>query len=183
MNRIRKALGLLPAAFIYLMFCVIFWGFVFTRITDTDAAHKLTLYADAQVTDGVGLAVKIEETAGEGIRLAQARAFDYAMFDGDQLRNADLFIIRADHLSDYRDWVAPLPEALRSRGALWEEDGQALGLKIYSVQTHSGPAMRYVNYLSPHEPETDCYLCFGASSLHLADGEALKAAETVLSLP
>ena len=62
MGKIRKFFSLVPVLVLWLMLSVLVWGFVFTRITDTDPAHKITLFVDSEVTDATGLAVKLEES-------------------------------------------------------------------------------------------------------------------------
>ena len=53
MGKIRKFFSLVPVLILWLMLSVLVWGFVFTRITDTDPAHKITLFVDSEVTDAM----------------------------------------------------------------------------------------------------------------------------------
>ncbi len=188
MNKFKKLLSLVPALVLWLMLSVLVWGFVFTRIMDTDAAHKLTLFVDAEVTDGTALAVRLEEELGGNIRMVKARPFSYAMLDGAQLQAADLFIIRADHMETYGGWLAPLPEEARGIGREYIRDGAAWGILAYDAETRSGIASGSINYQPPGEPESDYYLCFGRQSLHVpgnpdaVDNAALDAVGLLLEI-
>ncbi len=180
MSKIRKFFSLIPALILWLMLSVLVWGFVFTRITDTDAAHKITLFIDTQVTDATGLAVKLEEGLGGNIKMVKVHPFTYAMLDGEQLKAADLFIIRADHMETYGDWLTPLPEEIR--------EGDAWGVRAYDAETQAGIAADFINYRPLGEPELDYYLCFGNRSRHnpslenAVDNAALAAANLLLNL-
>lgn len=188
MSKIRRFFSLLPALVIWLMLSVLVWGFVFTRITDTDPAHKLTLFIDTQVTDATTLAVQLEEHLGGNIKMAKVRPFTYAMLDGEQLKAADLFIIRADHMETYADWLTPLPEAMRESGQEYTREGEAWGILMYDAEAHSGTASGFIDYQPPGEPEESYYLCFGNRSLHnpartdAVDSAAVDAAKLLLSM-
>ena len=173
---------------LWLMLSVLVWGFVFTRITDTDPAHKITLFADSEVTDATGLAVKLEENLSGNIRMVKVHPFNYAMLDGSPLRAADLFIIRADHMETYREWLAPLPQDMRGSEAEFILDGEPWGILAYDGKSQPGIASSYINYLPPGEPEENYYLCFGNQSVHRADqpnavdNAAADAAKLLLNL-
>lgn len=180
MNKLRRFFSLIPALVLWLMVSTLVWGFVFTRITDTDPAHKLTLFIDTQVTDATGLAVKLEEQLSGNIKMVKVHPFTYAMLDGEQLKAADLFIIRADHMETYGDWLTPLPEEIG------EDD--AWGVRAYDAETQSGIAADCINYRPLGEPDMDYYLCFGKQSRHnpslenAVDNAALDAANLLLNL-
>ena len=180
MRNIKRFFSLIPALVLWLMLSVLVWGFVFTHITDTDPAHKISLFIDTQVIDATALAVKLEEGLGGNIKMVKVHPFTYAMLDGEQLQAADLFIIRADHMETYGDWLTPLPEEIR------EDD--AWGVRAYDAETQSGIASDCINYRPLGEPETDYYLCFGNQSRHnqslenAVDNAALDAANLLLNL-
>ena len=115
MKTIRKALSLLPPMILWLMLCVLVWGFAFTRITDAPKEDKLVLFVDAEVRDSTALSVRLEEGLGDRVRMVQARPFSYAMFGGDALRSADLFIVPLKNADLYSEWFAPLPASLADR--------------------------------------------------------------------
>ena len=170
MRNIKRFLSLVPALTLWLMFSVLLWGFVFSRITDTVPQKKLTLCVDAAVPRATELAVELEKTKGEGIRMVKVRPFSYAMFDGDVLRNADLFIVKASDIEAYRDWFAPLPDALRGNAAL-TLDGEPYGLPAYDATTGKGIATDYITYFATAETPENCYLLFGRKSTHLLSNE------------
>lgn len=190
----RKLLwDLLPAMILWLMLSVFLWGWIFTFLTDAKPENKLTLFADAAVTDGTGLAVQLEETLKSGpIRMVKVHPFTYAMLSGEQLRTADAYIVRASHVEEYREWFAPLPAVL-AEGAAEEEllllEGVPFGLCVYDAAAGEGILAQYIDYHDPALPEEDHYLLLGNSSLHLtanpagADDLSVSLAEALLSLP
>lgn len=188
MNKIRRFFSLVPALILWLMLSVLVWGFVFTRITDTDPAHKITLFVDAEVTDATALAVKLEENLGGNIRMAKVHPFNYAMLDGSPLRAADLFIIRGDHMETYREWLAPLPQDVRGSEAEFIRDGESWGVLAYDGKARTGIILEYINYHPPGEPTENYYLCFGNQSVHITgqpfaeDNAAVEAAKLLLHL-
>ena len=167
MNKIRRFFSLVPALILWLMLSVLVWGFVFTRITDTDPAHKITLFVDAEVTDATALAVRLEEKLGGNIRMVKVHPFNYAMLDGSPLRAADLFIIRADHMETYQDWLLPLPEPLSGMEGEYVSRDISWGLLAYNAEIKSGVAADCINYQPLGEPAADYYLCFGNQSRHI----------------
>lgn len=188
MNKVRRFFSLVPALILWFMLSVLVWGFVFTRITDTDPAHKITLFVDCEVTDATGLAVKLEEKLDGNIRMVKVHPFTYAMLDGGQLKAADLFIIRTDHMETYREWLTPLPEEMRGYADECVLDGEPWGVLAYDSQAQTGIASNYIHYLPPGEPEDDYYLCFGNQSVHstaqpnAVDNAAADAAKLLLNL-
>ncbi len=100
-------------------------------------------------------------------KMVKVHPFTYAMLDGEQLKAADLFIIRADHMETYGDWQTPLPEETRGNGTEYLRDGAAWGILAFDAEKKTGIASVYIDYLPPGEPEENYYLCFGSQSLHL----------------
>ncbi len=186
MRSVRKFFSLVPALVLWLVLSVLIWGFVFTRITDTDPTHKLTLFIDAQAPGDVALAVRLEEGLGGNIRMVKVHPFSYAMLDGEQLKNADLYIIREDNMDTYREWLTPLPEDMRGEEKTYRAAGQAWGLLIYDAQAKTGSAQDDIQYETPGMASVNYYLCFGSSSRHLvtnenaADNAAVDAARLLL---
>jgi hypothetical protein len=190
----RKLLwDLLPAMILWLMLSVFLWGWIFTFLTDAKPENKLTLFADAAVSDGTGLAVQLEETLKSGpIRMVKVHPFTYAMLDGEQLRTADAYIVRASHVEEYREWFAPLPAVLAegaAEGELLLLEGVPFGLRVYDAAAGEGILAQYIDYHDPTLPQEDYYLLLGNNSLHLtanpagADDLAVSLAEALLSLP
>ena len=192
MKKLKRFFDLVPALILWLMLSVFLWGWIFTFLTDTKPANKLSLFVDATVTDGTGLAVKLEETLlDDTIHMVKVHPFTYAMLDSEPLRQADVYLVRASHVEEYREWFAPLPErfadAMRVEAdGILTLDGTAYGIRIWNGQEGSGIAQSYIDYHDPALPDEDVYLIFGRASLHLTgnenglDDKAVQLAETLL---
>lgn len=170
MKRIKPFFSLIPALILWLMFSVLLWGFVFTRITDTVPQKKLVLCIDAQVPDPTSLAVELEAFADPGIRMVKAHSFSYAMMSGDVLRSADLYIVKESDIASYSEWFAPLPPELSGEQIYAIED-VPYGVLIYDAERQTGAAQEYINYFLPSETPENCYLMFGIHSVHIASHE------------
>ena len=189
----RRGLALLPLMAMWLICCAVFWTFVFSRVTDTSADGKIVLYVDAPVPGSTDLAVALEEERAEGIRMVHARPFSYAMFSGQELQTADLYILPRSHVEKYQAWLCPLPENDWREAAGAEEtdflllDGAAYGIRVYRAEDGWAVAGRYIAY-EEEDTREDYYLFFGAASLHVKDHEgavdhaAVLYAERLLSL-
>ena len=183
MSKIRRILCQIPLLIIWLMASGLIWGFVFTRITDTDPAHKIAVYIDAETPGAAELATRLDDLKRGGIRMVQARPFTYAMLDGSSLASTDLFIVRASDMTAYRDWFAPCPDGFRPESVAWEDDSVRYGIPVINPLADFQPLVEYVSF----EPSETYYLCFGKDSLHLAgnagavDNEAQYFADILLS--
>ena len=62
---------------------IVFWGWIFTLITDAPAARKVTLYVNTNAPRDKELVLKLEEDLPEGIRFVKVHPFSYAVF-GDR---------------------------------------------------------------------------------------------------
>lgn len=184
-RKIRTFLALVPALLLWTVLCVMLWGFVFARITDTTPDKKLTVCVDGQVKDAAGLAVLLEDRLAGNIRMVKVRPFDYAMFDSGALTNADIFLVPASHVREYGDWFAPLPEELRGQAPETEIGGVPRGVLVYDAASKEGAAEQYVDYADGQE---DWFLLLGKRSVHVpgndgaVDGAAVTAAEKILSI-
>ena len=158
----RKAAGLVPLLGIWAIASVIFCSFVFYQITDTDPAHKITLWVDGEIRNESQLAARLEKELGEPVRMVQIHAFRYAMFGSEALKAADLFIVPDSDLEQFADWFAPDGEA-----------GQVSGPE--AGRSAAGSWILYA-------PEETYRLYLGAGSVHLEDGLARKAADLVLAM-
>lgn len=161
-GRIRKAAKLVPLLGIWLLAAVIFSSFVFYQITDTDAAHKITLWVDGEVRDEAKLAARLEKDLPESIRMVQVHPFRYAMFGSAALQGADLFIVPDGEKSQFADWLAPGEESAT----------------VHDPETGLSVAGEWIVYA----PEETYRLYIGAESPHREDGLARKAAELLLAL-
>ena len=166
MKTFKRFISQILLLILWLMLSVLLWGFVFSRITETTPAKKITLCVDAQTPKAVNLAVEMEKSAPEGIRMVKVHPFTYAMLSSDTLINADLFIVRASDMAQYLDWFRPLPDSLASDPGCWERDGTKWGVPAYSADSKQGIAADCIEY-----EEEDYYLVCGRKSLHFTDNE------------
>jgi len=189
MKKFRRIWDLVPLILLWLMFSAFLWSFVFNLLTDAPPENKIVLFADAPVTDDVGLALALEEVIADPVRMAQARSFSYAMMGSEEIENADLYIVSASQVQTYRDWFAPLPQELLAAGEVLEMEGVPLGVKIYDAASGKGAASQYIVYAYPGREQEDYYLFLGVNSLHLlshenaADHQAAACALRLLELP
>ena len=168
MRTVRRLWALLPALVLWAFLSVMVWGFVFGRITDTDAAHKVTLYCDAAVPGDRALAVALEKALTGDNKMVQVHPFSYAMFDSDAIRSADLYIIRVPLAEDYLNWVRPLPEGMAGENA-YMIDGVAWGIPVYDVSEGLIVGGEYIDYAASGD-QVYC-LFFGAKGLHVSGNE------------
>ncbi len=184
MRRHSRLFDLLFWFVMWAFLSVMVWGFVFSRITDTDAYHKITLYIDAAVPGQTFLAVRLEEALPPGVRMVRVRPFDYFMFDTEGIRRGDLYIIRETELGNYLDWVAPLPEEMAGEEGVLEQEGVPCGIPVSLPGSGSPAGASYIAY----DPACAYYLFFGGSSVHVpgnegaADGAAIPVAQEFLRL-
>jgi hypothetical protein len=160
------------------MMVPIFTGFVFTRITDTDATHKITVYVDAELRDAARLAARLEESVSEPVRMVKVHPFTYALFGSDALKQADLYIVPASHTEEYRDWFAPLPEEMASLAS----DRIPDGIPVFDPATGLHAAGSWILYNPLSGKSEPYFLFFGRNSLHLADHAATDIARVLLTL-
>ena len=160
--RIKKIGQLIPLLGVWLLVAVIFGSFVFYQITDTDPAHKLTLYVDGEVRNEAQLAALLEKELPEPIRMVQVHPFSYAMFGSDALRAADLYIVPDSEKEQYADWFAPGEEAL--------------------TVCDPGGAVSVAGSWILYTPGETYRLYIGAYSPHLSDGLARRGAEVLMAL-
>ncbi len=181
MRTIKKILSLVPLLILWAMLSIFLWGFVFSHITDTDAAHKITLCVDGEAPRATDLAVLMEEKLEGAVRMVKVRPFSYAMFDAKTLTEADLFLVPASHIEEYMDWFAPLPPEFTEKEGAWMLDGVPYGYNAEQA------ASDYIAYDTTEANGKD-YLLFGKKSVHLngnenaVDNLAAKAAEILLSI-
>ena len=188
MKTVKRVLSLTPLLLLWLVLCVLVWGFVFTRITDTAPENKIVIWINAPVPRATDLAVKLEEGLSGRIGMVQVRPFGYNLMGESAMKDGDLYIVRASDVDTYLDWFAPLPGDLRDESTL-SRDGVALGVTAYSAQDRFGIAEEYIEYEAPAENAQNYYLIFGKNSLHnpdaenAADGMAVDAARLLLNIP
>ena len=167
MNKRKIISRQIPLLIMWLMASALLWGFVINLLTDTRPEHKIVVFADMKVPDGTGLAVELEKEKPEGISMIRVHPFTYAMMDGKELSNADLYIIPESDFAICEGWFAPVPESLREGQTLFlAEDGEAYGIRI-AESSEYGIDFGWLHYYG----DESLYLTFGANSLHLSDLE------------
>ena len=155
-----------PAAVLWAMMALIMVGFIFNRITDTDPAHKISIYADCTVLGETELAENLEKGMDGTVRMVKVHPFTYVLFGTDGLKGADLFIVSDSRAAEYGDWFAPEEESI----------------PVYDPETGLSVAGKYFLYVPEGKEKEPYRLYFGAGSVHLEDGLARKAAELLLSM-
>lgn len=174
-RRFRRAFSLVfPLCMAWLALCPILTGFVFARITDTDPAHKLSLYADADLKNAPELAGILEDAVTDPVRMVKVRPFSYAMFGRDELAGADLYLIPASRAAEYAEWLAPAPESLRSR----TEKALSGGIPVFDPARGLSAASAWVDY----DPALAPYALYFGASLRHASGEDVNAVSAALAL-
>lgn len=167
---------------LWALLSTVFWAWIFTLVTDTVPEKKVTVYVLTEKCRSTELALQLEETKPEGIRMIKVHPFSYAAFGNAELLGADLYIV------DEKDAEEMLPSFASLNGENWNpgnreelrRDGTLYGVKVYDGATGAGAAADFIGY----EPGQDYYLFFNADSLHLGsgDGAALRVAEALLKL-
>ena len=162
---------------------VLLFGSIFNRLTDTDPAHKVTLFADVPAVSDRELAWELEQSAPEGIRMVQVHPFSYAMFDAENLLSADLYIIPESHAEDYASSFRSLEGAGFDPAGGYIREGELWGLKVWDHESGQGVAAAFIQY-----PNEDCWLFVNARSGHIrtlsgdGDDAALEIAKALLEL-
>ena len=184
MSKFRQFIRQIPLLIIWLMASALLWSFVFIRITDTDPAHKIVIFVDAETPGAEDLATELFDQRRGNIRTVQVRPFTYAMLNSDQLTNADLYIVPESDMQTYLDWFAPCPDGFTQEAYINPEDSLRYGLLIRDPSDVDTPLSRYIQFVTG-EPY---YLCFGKNSLHLnnqteaGDNEAIYYGSCLLHL-
>ncbi len=162
-EKIRRGFGkFFPGAVIWTMLAVILTGFVFTRITDTDPAYKITIYADCEVQNAAELAGKLEEEMDGAVRMVKIHPFSFALFGTEQLKSADLYIVPDTRKAEYAEWLG--------------EEGPVMADPDSGIMI-LGDYFRY----NEKEAEPSVFRMYtGGKSVHADDGLADKAAEVLL---
>ena len=170
---------------LWALMSVLFWGWIFGLLTDARPEKKLVLCVDRPEVAEEALSEALERGRPEGIKLVAAHSFDYYIFDTEELRLADLYIVGENEAEKYIESFRPLDETgLPTAGrALWSREGVAYGLLVFDPAEGGGAAASFIRYVSEDEAPQRFYLFFGAESPHREDGKALRLAEALLKLP
>ena len=167
---------------LWALLSTVFWAWIFTLVTDTVPEKKVTVYVLTEECRSTELALQLEETRPEGIKMIKVHPFSYAAFGNADLLGADLYIVGEKDAEEMLPSFAPLD------GEQWDPgeretlswDGAVRGVKIYDGAAGAGAAAGFIGY----EPGQDYYLFFNVDSPHLGscDGAALRVAEALLKL-
>lgn len=164
MRALKNIFSQLHTFVLWLLASALFWGWIFTFVTDTSPEKKITVYCDAPQVRDTALAVALEEHMPEGLRMVKVHAFSYVMFDVESIDKGDIFILPASDLEDCAEFLAPV-------------EGEADGVKIYDAASGQGAATEYIQY-----GDEDYYLFLGSGSVHAQDGAALAVAREILAM-
>ena len=168
---------------LWALLSVFFWGWVFTLLTDARPAQKLVLCVDRPELRDEALSDALSEQKPGGIKLIAVHSFDYYIFDTEELRCADLYIVGENEAEKYIESFRPLAETgFDAAGETWLHEGAAYGWKVYDAASGEGLAASYISYAAAEETPQDYYLFFGAESAHREDGKALRLAEALMNL-
>lgn len=160
-KKFRRRFGkFFPGAVIWTMVAVMLTGFVFTRITDTDPAHKITIYADCKIHNAAELAEKLEKGMDGAVKMVKVHPFSFALFGSEQLKSADLYIVPDSRKNDYSEWL-----------------GEDTGKVMADPDSGISVAGEYFRYNEGEKEPSVFRLYNGLKSVHAEDGLAEKAAE------
>ena len=164
MKILKNIVSQLHTFVIWLLASGIFWGWIFTFVTDTSPDKKITVYCHVPEVQDVALAVELEKQMPEGLKMIKVHSFDYVMFNTESIELGDIFIIPFSEIETFAEDLAPV--------------GEKHGVKVYDAVTGEGIAKSYIRYA-----DEDFYLFLGSGSAHLEDGKAQEVAMTLLNLP
>ena len=193
MRIIRKILRNLHRYVLWALISAVLWAWVFSFVTDTTRAKKVTLFVNTPGSDCAALEDALNGQKPEGIRMIKVHPFEYAAFLTAEVDNADMFIIAESDVGKNLERLCPIPrDFVSASGAdAYESGGAVYAVKVYDVSTAEGCAKAFLDYVpapgSGLQPES-YYLCFSASGLHLGewngsnDGAAIAVAEALLAV-
>ncbi|MBR7041041.1 MAG: hypothetical protein IKI24_04280 [Clostridia bacterium] len=149
----RRFFRLLPALLTWALVCIMFWGWIFSILTDTPASKKLIVYVDAPLKNTRELAGRLEDHFPRSqIRFIEIRSFSYSMMGDSPAADGDIFIIPSGSAEEYSDWFGDMPAEV-----------------FLSPAADAAPLSSYVLY-----PEGKEYLLFySASSVHTGKNDSL----------
>jgi hypothetical protein len=110
--------------------------------------------------------------------MVKVHPFTYALFGSDALKQADLYIVPASHLEEYRDWFSPLPEEMAAFASGQYPDG----IPVFDPASGRSVAGSWILYSPPSGESEPYFLFFGRNSMHLSDHAAAGVARALLAL-
>ena len=154
-------------------------GFYLRQVDRIPAEEKIVLFLDTSAETGP-LAAKLDESLPAPLRWIEVRDVRHGMFYEENMIDADIWILKASHVENMREYILPGHEEI-----------------VYRAETAKGPAQEWIRYLVAEKdengeiilPEAEDYvLLFSRNSLHTgavpgADESAFALAELFLKLP
>lgn len=174
MKTFKKVMNLVPMMLLWLMMTAFVWGWIFTFLTDAPREEKMVLFIECDVPGDTVIASKMEEAPSDVIRLAQVKPFSYSMMSSSDIRNADLYILSESGMTEYFEWLTPLPKSMLSLGETYEVDGAPYGIKVFDAENKTGILEDHIAY-----EDQDYFLAFGKHSLHNAENENAVSNEAI----
>lgn len=174
MKTFKKIMNLVPLMIFWLMMTAFVWSWIFTFLTDAPREEKIVLFIECDVPGDTFIASKLEEAPSDLIRLAQVRPFAYSMMSSSDIRNADLYILSESGMTEYFEWLSPLPESAWALGETYEAHGAVYGVKVYHAENASGILTDHIAY-----ENQDYYLAFGKNSCHYIKNENAVSNEAI----
>lgn len=172
-RRSRKISELIPAFVIWLIVSIVFWGWIYTLITDTTAEYKICIAVDSIIADQTAFNAALEKDLRGNIRMIRAYPFTYAMMSDISLQNADILIIREENIPDYRIYIAALPEIETDLGKVVMDEEKPVGIRIDPER--AGLLKQFTGI----ENKEAFILCFGKNSIHLNGNPAAIDNESI----
>ncbi len=163
MRFLKNVFSQLHTFVLWLLASALFWGWIFTIVTDTSPEKKVTVYCRVPAIQDTALAAALEEDMPEGLRMIKVHSFEYVMFGTDEFDRGDVFIVPASEEADFVKDLLPV------------EGGQPA--KVYDAAAGEGAATEYIQY-----GDEDYYMYLGSGSVHLEDGAALAVARAILAM-
>ena len=154
-------------------------GFYLRQVDRIPAEEKIVLFLDTSAETGP-LAAKLDEELPAPLRWIEVRDVRHGMFYEENMIDADIWILKASHVENMREYILPGHEEI-----------------VYRAETAKGPAQEWIRYLVAEKdengaiilPEAEDYiLVFNKKSLHTgtltgSDESAFALAELFLKLP
>lgn len=179
MSKIKKLFHLIPLLLAWLVLSVIFWGWIFTIVTNIPPGQRIVIAVDAKVNDPKGIAVELEQTRPDMIRQVRVLPFTYAVMSTAELEKADLFVISERDMEELEEWFLPLTEKYIALQPAKQERYNGFGILMEKTPYDSN--VLYEN--NKDGSEMHYYLCLGNKGGHIQDdGQVDRAVDYYLTL-
>ena len=193
MRIIKKILRNLHRYVFAAFLSVIFWAWIFTFVTDTVRAKKVTLFVNVPKCECTELEELLDKERPEGIRMIKVHPFEYAAFLTDEVETCDIYILSETDVKNNIDRFCPIPSEFYGKYSfeVFTEGESVYAIKIYDAQAQKGVLCTFIDFVPSPEsglPNEDYYLCFNKTSVHLGtwngskDGAAVSVAELIMSI-